>query len=252
MRVPAQLFAVTARRGLVRADAIERAGEPRGDGVDLRQRELRLLPSRPRLVAGRRRAGGQARLRQRARRQRRQERRLHPGAGEGRLEALRHRRHAHRRRDVRGRRHRRRRSRFSRSPRSSRWRARSPTPAPRRVEKRIGADATGQPFNSIVALGLNKLQKRPPPGNPLVNAGAIATVDLVAGKDAAERWKHILGTHERVRRPRAHRRREGLQVGDRHQRAQPGHQLDPQGGRGPHRQSRPRSSTSTRGSARSP
>ena len=62
------------------------------------------------------------------------------------------------------------------------------------VEKRIGADATGQAFNSIVALGLNKLQKRPPPGNPFVNAGAIATVDLVAGKDAAERWKHILGT----------------------------------------------------------
>lgn len=62
------------------------------------------------------------------------------------------------------------------------------------VEKRIGADATGQSFNSIVALGLNKLQKRPPPGNPFVNAGAIATVDLVAGKDAAERWKHILGT----------------------------------------------------------
>ena len=62
------------------------------------------------------------------------------------------------------------------------------------VEKRIGADATGQAFNSIVALGLNKMQKRPPPGNPFVNAGAIATVDLVAGKDAAERWKHILGT----------------------------------------------------------
>ncbi len=62
------------------------------------------------------------------------------------------------------------------------------------IEKRIGADATGQAFNSIVALGLNKLQKRPPPGNPFVNAGAIATVDLVAGKDAAERWKHILGT----------------------------------------------------------
>jgi glutaminase len=62
------------------------------------------------------------------------------------------------------------------------------------IEKRIGADATGQAFNSIVALGLNKLQKRPPPGNPFVNAGAIATVELVAGKDAAERWKNILGT----------------------------------------------------------
>ena len=62
------------------------------------------------------------------------------------------------------------------------------------VVKRIGADATGQPFNSIIALGLNKLQKRPPPGNPVVNAGAIATVDMVSGKNAAERWQHILGT----------------------------------------------------------
>jgi glutaminase len=62
------------------------------------------------------------------------------------------------------------------------------------LEKRIGVDPTGQAFNSIVALGFNKLQKRPPPGNPLVNAGAIATVGLVAGTDAQERWKNILGT----------------------------------------------------------
>jgi glutaminase len=62
------------------------------------------------------------------------------------------------------------------------------------VLKKIGVDATGQPFNSIVALGLNKLEKRPPPGNPLVNAGAIATVGLVAGADAQERWKNIAGT----------------------------------------------------------
>jgi glutaminase len=62
------------------------------------------------------------------------------------------------------------------------------------LQKRIGVDPTGQAFNSIVALGFNKLQKRPPPGNPLVNAGAIATVGLVAGTDAQERWKNILGT----------------------------------------------------------
>jgi glutaminase len=61
------------------------------------------------------------------------------------------------------------------------------------VLKKIGADATGQPFNSIVALGLNQLQKRPTPGNPLVNAGAIATVSLVAGDNATERWKNIAG-----------------------------------------------------------
>jgi glutaminase len=62
------------------------------------------------------------------------------------------------------------------------------------LEKKIGVNATGQPFNSIVALGLNAVQKRPVPGNPLVNAGAIATVGLMPGANPAERWKAIAGT----------------------------------------------------------
>jgi glutaminase len=64
---------------------------------------------------------------------------------------------------------------------------------PGQVEKVIGTNATGQAFNSLVAIALNQLEKRPPPGNPLVNAGAIATVGLVAGDDRDARWKHILG-----------------------------------------------------------
>jgi glutaminase len=66
--------------------------------------------------------------------------------------------------------------------------------SPGKVEKSIGTDATGQSFNSILALGLNKANKRPVPGNPLVNAGAIATVGLVAGADANEKWSNIIGT----------------------------------------------------------
>jgi glutaminase len=62
------------------------------------------------------------------------------------------------------------------------------------IEKSIGVNATGQPFNSVVALGLNSVQKHPIPGNPLVNAGAIATTSRMPGKDATERWNAIAGT----------------------------------------------------------
>jgi glutaminase len=62
------------------------------------------------------------------------------------------------------------------------------------VEKRIGAGATGQPGDSTVALALNELQKRRSSGNPLADAGAIATVGLVTGRDVQERWRRILGT----------------------------------------------------------
>jgi glutaminase len=59
------------------------------------------------------------------------------------------------------------------------------------VEKKIGVSATGLAFNSIVAIELQK-QSRPPPGNPLVNAGAIAAVSFVPAASAEERWKKIL------------------------------------------------------------
>jgi glutaminase len=59
------------------------------------------------------------------------------------------------------------------------------------AEKKIGVAATGMPFNSIVAIELQK-ETRPPPGNPLVNAGAIASVSFVPGASANERWQHLL------------------------------------------------------------
>lgn len=56
------------------------------------------------------------------------------------------------------------------------------------VFKKIGVEPTGQPFNSVTALGMfgNKAV------NPLVNAGAMASVSLVKAGSAAERWDKIL------------------------------------------------------------
>jgi glutaminase len=56
------------------------------------------------------------------------------------------------------------------------------------VEKKIGVNATGQAFNSIIAMEMNKEH---PAGNPLVNAGAIATVSLLSASTAHERWNLI-------------------------------------------------------------
>ncbi|MBJ6759875.1 glutaminase A [Myxococcaceae bacterium JPH2] len=63
------------------------------------------------------------------------------------------------------------------------------------VETKIGANATGAPFNSITVIEENKEAKRPPAGNPLVNAGAIASVSMVPAGNADERWARILGTY---------------------------------------------------------
>ena len=64
------------------------------------------------------------------------------------------------------------------------------------VEHKVGVNATGLPFNSALAVELNndKLGGSPPAGNPLVNAGAMATVSLVAGKTPDAKWKSILET----------------------------------------------------------
>ncbi len=102
------------------------------------------------------------------------------------------------------------------------------------IEKRIGADATGQAFNSIVALGLNKLQKRPPPGqSPFVNAGWTPSPPSTwsRARMRGERWKHLLGTTMNAFAGRALTvdERRSTKVGDRHQHARnQGGQLDPQ------------------------
>ena len=64
------------------------------------------------------------------------------------------------------------------------------------IQKKIGVNATGLPFNSALAIELNndKLTGSPPPGNPLVNAGAIATASLVEGHSPEAKWESVLST----------------------------------------------------------
>ena len=57
------------------------------------------------------------------------------------------------------------------------------------VEDNVGVDATGQEFNSIVAIEQNKGAEM----NPLVNAGAIATTSMVRGATYEEVWNSIVG-----------------------------------------------------------
>ena len=59
------------------------------------------------------------------------------------------------------------------------------------VEDNIGVDATGQVFNSIVAIEQYKGHQQ----NPFVNAGAITTTGLVGGSDGDEKWAKILRRH---------------------------------------------------------
>ncbi len=56
------------------------------------------------------------------------------------------------------------------------------------VHSKIGADPTGLPFNSVMALELHDDK----PLTPLVNAGAMATVSLIEAKDKEQRWQKIL------------------------------------------------------------
>jgi glutaminase len=59
---------------------------------------------------------------------------------------------------------------------------------PQAIEDKVGVDATGLPFNSIIAIELNKGKEM----NPMVNPGAIATVSMVKGADSAAKWSSIL------------------------------------------------------------
>ena len=57
------------------------------------------------------------------------------------------------------------------------------------VEANIGVDATGQPFNSIVAIEQHKGLEQ----NPLVNPGAITTTSMVKGDTRKAIWNSIIG-----------------------------------------------------------
>jgi len=66
---------------------------------------------------------------------------------------------------------------------------------PDAIEKRIGVDATGMRFNSIVSVEFAKKALGGPEINPLVNPGAITATSMVQGKTADEVWAKIIGTH---------------------------------------------------------
>ena len=56
-----------------------------------------------------------------------------------------------------------------------------------RARRSVGVNATGLPFNSVMAIELNPERTM----NPMVNAGAIATTSLAPGANAEERWAFI-------------------------------------------------------------
>jgi len=55
------------------------------------------------------------------------------------------------------------------------------------LQKKIGVNATGMPFNSVIAIELHGRTA----SNPLVNAGAIQATSWVTAKDSHERWDKI-------------------------------------------------------------
>lgn len=57
------------------------------------------------------------------------------------------------------------------------------------IKEKVGANATGFPFNSIIAMEINRESGI----NSMVNAGAIATTSLVIGNTAEEKWDAITG-----------------------------------------------------------
>ena len=65
---------------------------------------------------------------------------------------------------------------------------------PDEVFKRIGSEPTGRAFNSVEAV----VDMPTHTGNPLVNAGAIATASLVSGKTEDEKWNKILAFYSKA------------------------------------------------------
>jgi glutaminase len=65
---------------------------------------------------------------------------------------------------------------------------------PDKVFERIGSEPTGRPFNSVEAV----VDMRTHTGNPLVNAGAIATTSLISGRSATDKWNKILDFYSKA------------------------------------------------------
>ena len=55
-------------------------------------------------------------------------------------------------------------------------------------QEKVGADPTGEPFNSVISVAMHG----DAPVSPLVNAGAMSTVSLIPGDNAEDRWEAIL------------------------------------------------------------
>ena len=68
---------------------------------------------------------------------------------------------------------------------------------PDSIAKRIGVDATGARFNSIIAIeGVRSvIGSGAPEMNALVNPGAISATSMVKGSSSDEVWKKIIGFH---------------------------------------------------------
>jgi glutaminase len=62
---------------------------------------------------------------------------------------------------------------------------------PMAIQNNMGVDATGQVFNSIVAVEQYKGAEM----NAMVNPGAITTTSMVSGATRDEIWKKIIGTY---------------------------------------------------------
>jgi len=60
------------------------------------------------------------------------------------------------------------------------------------VNSKVSVEPTGEAFNAIV---LDEVTNRP--YNPMVNAGAIATADLIKGHSSTERLKRVLAMFQR-------------------------------------------------------
>lgn len=63
---------------------------------------------------------------------------------------------------------------------------------PERVLSRVGVEPTGEAFNSII---LDEASNRP--FNPMVNAGAIATADMIKGNDFPDRVNRLIAMFSR-------------------------------------------------------
>jgi glutaminase len=62
------------------------------------------------------------------------------------------------------------------------------------VFEKIGSEPTGRAFNSPIAV----VDMRTHTGNPLVNAGAIATASLISGANANDKWNRILDFYSKA------------------------------------------------------